>query len=285
MRFAWAQSATSKEQKQEARRRFEEGKKAFRLGDFDAAIEEWKAGFRIQPDAVFLYNIALAYREKQELHKAVFFYRSYLKEAPKADNRAEVEERIAEMEALISARHSSVAAPAEANSSTETQDTQPATHDPPTARLAADALPSSKSFAESDQPGVAPAESLVADGSRREPPRGRGMRRAGMATAAMGAAILATGAWLLARTSSIEADIASARDRNESWDNIKPLVSDGNRDERMGLFAAGTGAAALIGGGIMYFLGRSQAEAPEGNVVVIPSADESTLGLTLAVGF
>ena len=63
---------------------FEKGKAAYRLGEFDEAIAFFREGYRLKPDPVFLYNIALAHRGKEEFEKAIFFYQSYLREAPNA---------------------------------------------------------------------------------------------------------------------------------------------------------------------------------------------------------
>src|SRR4051794_40354315 len=76
-RPACAQDATSTQ----AKEKYEAGKRAYRLGDFDEAIVQWKAGYNIKDDPVFLFNIAQAYREKSDFTKAIFFYESYLKEA------------------------------------------------------------------------------------------------------------------------------------------------------------------------------------------------------------
>ncbi|MGZ3438744.1 MAG: hypothetical protein ACXVDD_04490, partial [Polyangia bacterium] len=46
----------------EAQRRFEAGMASYHLEEYDKAIEEWEAGYRIKPAPQFLYNIAQAYR-------------------------------------------------------------------------------------------------------------------------------------------------------------------------------------------------------------------------------
>src|SRR5262245_16083155 len=85
----------------DARRHFEEGSKAFALGEFPKAIEEYRAAYRLKPDPAILYNIAQAYRLNSELTQAVFFYRSYLRNMVNAPNRKEVEQRIAALDVQI----------------------------------------------------------------------------------------------------------------------------------------------------------------------------------------
>ena len=85
----------------EAKRLYEEGTKFYSLGDFPRAIEAYKKGFELKPDAVFLYNIAQAYRLSKKFEDALFFYKSFLRNLPGAVNRAEVEKRIEEMNSAL----------------------------------------------------------------------------------------------------------------------------------------------------------------------------------------
>ena len=80
---------------QRAKQLFTQGTTLFNLGEFDKAIEAWQQGYKEKPDPGFLYNIGQAYRLKGDAAKAIFFYRGYLRNAPKAPNRAEVEAKIA----------------------------------------------------------------------------------------------------------------------------------------------------------------------------------------------
>jgi hypothetical protein len=83
---------------EKARQLFQQGSKYYDLGQFDKAIESWQQGYDQKPDPGFLYNIAQAYRQKQDAAKAIFFYKGYLRNSPKAHNRAEVEQKIAALQ-------------------------------------------------------------------------------------------------------------------------------------------------------------------------------------------
>jgi hypothetical protein len=83
---------------QHAKELFQQGSTLFNLGDFDKAIEAWQAGYKEKPDPTFLYNIGQAYRLKGDATKALFFYRGYLRNAPKGAFRAEVEGKIAALQ-------------------------------------------------------------------------------------------------------------------------------------------------------------------------------------------
>jgi hypothetical protein len=83
---------------QRAKELFQQGTTLFDLGEFDKAIESWQQGYKEKPDPGFLYNIGQAYRLKGDAQKAIFFYRGYLRNSPKATNRAEVEQKIATLQ-------------------------------------------------------------------------------------------------------------------------------------------------------------------------------------------
>ncbi len=83
---------------QRAKELFQQGTTLFNLGEFDKAIEAWQDGYKAKPDPGFLYNIGQAYRLKGDANKAIFFYRGYLRNSPKAANRAEIEAKIAALQ-------------------------------------------------------------------------------------------------------------------------------------------------------------------------------------------
>jgi hypothetical protein len=99
-----------------ARTRHEQGQKLYNLGKFAEAIVEFEAAYQADPDPVYLFNIAQAYRldagkdldvRLAHIERATFFYRRYLDLAKDAPNRAEVEGRLA---ALSEERVTTVAA-------------------------------------------------------------------------------------------------------------------------------------------------------------------------------
>jgi hypothetical protein len=77
-----------------ARELFTQGNTFFDLGQFDKAIDAWQHGYQLKNDPGFLYNIGQAYRMTGDAEKAIFFYKRYLINAPKAKNRPEVEQKI-----------------------------------------------------------------------------------------------------------------------------------------------------------------------------------------------
>lgn len=71
----------------------------FDLREYAAAIEDYRRAFEALPDPLFLFDIAQAYRQMNDCPNAAAFYRNYLRDKPAADNRAMVEQLIAEMDA------------------------------------------------------------------------------------------------------------------------------------------------------------------------------------------
>lgn len=88
---------------------YKEGEKLYNLGNFDAAAEAFKEGFAAETDeskkSAYLYNVAQAYRQGNKCKDAAFFYKRYLAlkdrdtvKPLKPEKRAEIEQRIAELE-------------------------------------------------------------------------------------------------------------------------------------------------------------------------------------------
>jgi hypothetical protein len=100
--LALGASAAHADDAQKARDLFTQGNTYFDLGQFDKAIDAWQQGYQLKNDPGFLYNIAQAYRTQGDAQKAIFFYKRYLSNSPKAHNRAEVEQKIEALQKQIS---------------------------------------------------------------------------------------------------------------------------------------------------------------------------------------
>ena len=85
----------------EARAHYEEGTKAYNLGEYPRAVTEFKAAYNAKPDPLLLYNIAQSFRLGGDATQALFFYRSFLRNMPGSPNRKEVEGRIRTLEKQI----------------------------------------------------------------------------------------------------------------------------------------------------------------------------------------
>ena len=87
-----------REARTEARRLFGEGLKHFNVGEYDIAIQKFKASYQREPAPGLLYDLAQAHRLKGDCGQALVLYRRYLAAKPQGKDRARVETRIIEME-------------------------------------------------------------------------------------------------------------------------------------------------------------------------------------------
>ena len=96
---AWAQSHD--DAAVAAKARYKDGRIHYQLGEYHAAIKEFKEAYHLKPDATFLFNIAQCHRQLQEFTEALRLYRNYLRDAQDAPNRDEVEKRIREITPMV----------------------------------------------------------------------------------------------------------------------------------------------------------------------------------------
>jgi len=105
-------SVANAENKETARREYQEGNRRYDLNEFQPALEAFKRAYLAYEDPAFLYNIAQCYRQLGDKASAVKFYRSYLRKVPDAPNRDEVTSTIASLDAAIAADNAKAAATA-----------------------------------------------------------------------------------------------------------------------------------------------------------------------------
>jgi tetratricopeptide (TPR) repeat protein len=80
---------------------FVEGQKQYDLGEWDAALQAFRAAYLEKPDPSFLYNLGQCLRKLGRVEEEAEVYRSYLRRLPDAPNRATVEQFIREAEDQI----------------------------------------------------------------------------------------------------------------------------------------------------------------------------------------
>jgi hypothetical protein len=102
--FVATSAATSGEaradKKSDSIEHFDKGKTHYDLGRFDEAVAEFEKAYELYQDAVYLFNIAQAHRQKGDAVKAIFFYKRFLAADPQNPKRANVEKRIKELEEI-----------------------------------------------------------------------------------------------------------------------------------------------------------------------------------------
>lgn len=81
------------------------GKQAYGRGDYEGAIEAFKAAFDAKPVAGALFNIAKSYEKMTRYEEAIDFYQQYIDLDPKAPDRGDVEETINRLKKTIRERY------------------------------------------------------------------------------------------------------------------------------------------------------------------------------------
>ena len=94
-----------------AKRYFASGSKHFDLGEYSDALADFKEGYRLKDDPVFLYNIAQCQRLLNQNVEAVRTYKAYLRRQPDAANRVEVERKITALEEAQRSQEKATTAP------------------------------------------------------------------------------------------------------------------------------------------------------------------------------
>ena len=85
----------TKEQLDQAKKAFGEGKALFEEGKIPEAIDKFKESYRLSKNPLLLYNIGFSLDQSGQKDKALFYYRKFLADAPKnAAQRKEVEKRV-----------------------------------------------------------------------------------------------------------------------------------------------------------------------------------------------
>jgi tetratricopeptide (TPR) repeat protein len=97
-------------QKAEMKAHYEKATRAYDLGKYQEAVDEYQKAYEIGGDPPMLYNIGQAYRLNDQPTEAIRFYRRYLQRSPNARNREDVERKITDLEKLIDERRKAAAA-------------------------------------------------------------------------------------------------------------------------------------------------------------------------------
>jgi len=121
----------SETQKEQFKEHYEKGKRFFDLAKYQEAAEEYEKAYLAAPDPVMLYNIGQCHRLNNEPEEAIRFYKNYLRNAPNAQNRSDVEKKIAEMEKLADERRRLGTAPTTTPPVTTPPVTTPPVTNPP----------------------------------------------------------------------------------------------------------------------------------------------------------
>lgn len=282
---------------EQARRHDEKGKKFFNLGQWDDAIAEYRAAYELRSDPAFLFNLAQAYRRKGDLQRSLDLYKNFLIENPKSRKRADIENRIQNLEREMnnSPRQATTQAPVTTPVTLRPVDAAPTTGTPPTSGKNVppasivrappsnlDAAPFSSPISgpmpvvAKPVPTLAPVATTAArsDGMIEAQPTlqtldnsGRNLRRAGLIGGGIGLVSIGTAIYFYFEASNLSDKVSNSD---------APDMSDHNAGKRavtMQWVFYSVATAALGTGTILYWLGSRPA-------TVTPIAGPTMVGLT-----
>jgi tetratricopeptide (TPR) repeat protein len=272
--FLPALAHAQKDPKSRAKAHFEAGEKLQRAGEYDQAIAEYSKGYAQVPLPAFLFNIAQAYRLKGDRYEAVLWYQKYLTAEPNGRASPEARDHIATLKKEIEAQN------AEAMRRAAEEERRRAEE-----RRKKEAAERAKQAEEEERLRRAEREREETRSSR-----GRGLRIAGIASAAAGVAFVAVATYFGLRAGDIEAEIeekaAMEHQNGGSWtQELDDLVDDGESAERNMIVFSVVGGVAIAGGVTMYLLGvsaRNRATESD-SVTFVPSITPDGAGL-FAIG-
>lgn len=245
-----------------AREHFVKGTRAYDLGLYDEAVAEYMAAYKLKDDPVFLFNIGQAHRRAGHPAEALRFYKTYLSKLPAADNRADVEAKIADLTKQLEQPPRSAEQPAP---SPTTEAVPPAS-----------ALPAEPPTQTARPPDLATPEPALVVANP-----GRGQRIAGVVTGAGGLLLLGAGVAFAVLARQAGNDLSDL-DKNKGV--FDPSTQDaGKRDQVLAAVLVGSGAAALATGTVLYLLGTRTRAAP--SLAVLPSLTRASAGAKVQVVF
>jgi tetratricopeptide (TPR) repeat protein len=272
-------------QKQEIRDRYDRATKYYYLRKYAEAIAEYEAIYLISADPVMLYNIAQSYRNADQPETASQFYKNYLRNAPSATNRADVEKKIAEMDKLVEERRRAPAAPAVTPPPAPTS--EPAVGAPPPPLVVpppASSEPAPSTMPSMGQEPAGPVPDQVDIGIREKPPTPSHVLRWSMLVG--GGVFLTTSLVLGSVASSKAKDVESAAvGRNRAFDDdLQKTEKDGRAASAL---AVGTGllGAVAIGAGVYLWISESARERAQARTTIVPVAGAGFGGALLRTTF
>jgi tetratricopeptide (TPR) repeat protein len=244
-----AQAQPTEAQKREAKELNEKATRLYEVGKYGEAIEEYQKVYLLVDDPVLLYNIAQSYRLWQKPEDSVRFYRNYLRRAPSAPNRADVEKKIADQERLIEERRRAPVTPTPPVTTTPVEATPPPP--PPVTQPTATIPP--------------PLEPTPAGVPSSEPnPENHGGRRIGAYVLLITGGVLIASSVVAGAVASQKAKDLEKMSKDPTRPTFDPTIEKaGKAANGVAILTGILGAAAGVTGGILLLTsGSSSGEKP-----------------------
>ena len=223
---------------------YREGQRHYAAGEYPAAAASFLDAYDADPDPVYLFNAAQAFRFANDCAQAATYYRRFLAAVVSAPNLDRVRANRDEMEACAKRLAS-----------------QPPPTPAPTPPAAPPVTPPSP-----PAPAPAPLPPTTTDHDG-----GTTQRRIGLALGATGLAIAAAGVWFHHDVGYFEQRVAGCVPEHPcTADQVDRWNSRGHRASLVAISSYSVAGAALIGGATLYVLGRSA--TTERSIALAPTA-------------
>ena len=217
---------------QEAKDHYDRGMAHYELGEFAAAVEEFKQAYARSQAPGLLFNLAQASRLNKDYEQSLHFYRAYLRVRPDAANREDVEKRIAELEPIVEVRRKA-----------EVEQLTAQNPQPPMPSVTA-AAPTGASTTAAEAVVVKPR------------PSGRPLRIAGIVVGVAGIGALAAGIGLGVAALVAQNKLSSLATSMGSWTPAQAsLYTTGQHDATAATALYVVGGAAIATGVVLYAVG------------------------------
>lgn len=268
--FAQPAAADTASKQEQARKLFDEAEGHKRRGDehtargeqqeardaYGLAAEGYSKAFELYEHPAFIYNLAQMRRLRGELRRAIRAYETYLVLAPDGAQAKLARDFIAQLTLELDAQESQQGAQPGTDTTTpsETNGASTTPTEPASGEETAPGPDGSPAPVPSDVTGSA---GLTATASPRRD-AGRGLRVAGMVSAALGLAGLGLGMKFGLDARSASQDL-SEKPPGDPWDEgDRQRIQSGQDAERNMIISLSLGGAALVAGGVLYGFGVVQ---------------------------
>jgi tetratricopeptide (TPR) repeat protein len=221
--------------------RFKQGQEFFKGGDYDHAIVEYEAAFQLSHEPLLIFNIALCHDRARRPADALAAFQRYLALVPVGEVADEAREDVARLTAVVDALHAqTAAAAAEAAEQARRAEAAHAAEAESAAQRDRERRDAARRDREQRASGLAS--------------RSRIERWTGISTVAVGAISLGAGVKYGLDARSAAAEIT---DHRGAWTDAVLARDEAGRSAqtRMIVFTS-VGAAAAIGGVVLYLFGR-----------------------------
>lgn len=222
----------------EAERLYNGGQQAYEALRYDDALVAWEKSYALSKLPALLFNIAQAQRlrgKPGDCTKATANYRKFISLAPKSTERPTAEGFLAELAPCVE------------------QEARPQ----PAPSPAPQAVTPSPSTSEPVAPPV------------REGSAGKGKRFAGYAVGGAGVALVVTGVYFGAKARRLGDEVSEDCADGCDWNLVKDKDAEGKSAETTQYVLYGVGAAVIVAGGVLWWMGNKEAKST--TVAVTPT--------------